>query len=298
MLLVQLVLFTQLVLQLLFLVFVLILKFQLSQLLRLLQLLLPFLYPLTHHTDQSNRPGFFAGFWLNAHSMTWTLTHPCSSDDAAPAESWSGRVSSTDVLRYTSTIPDWPALADKTIALTPPGTIVDWKLLLRDPQPIWTSPQGRVVTMGDAAHPMLPTSGNGATQTVEDATSLATCLALGLDRGATLHDAAKVYNLLRFQRVSFIQAMGLINRNQRTKKGKGGGGAAGMAFGEWVVRHDPEQYAMQRFEEAWECVKGGRETEFVQTSGVPRRPYVPWTIDGVREAERLGEETILDGDWS
>jgi 2-polyprenyl-6-methoxyphenol hydroxylase-like FAD-dependent oxidoreductase len=48
----------------------------------------------------------------------------------------------------------------------------------RDPQPQWTIPHGRVIQLGYAAHTFIPSSGNGATQAIEDAVSLSTCLQL------------------------------------------------------------------------------------------------------------------------
>jgi 2-polyprenyl-6-methoxyphenol hydroxylase-like FAD-dependent oxidoreductase len=40
------------------------------------------------------------------------------------------------------------------------------------------SPGARVVQIGDAAHSFLPASGNGATQAIEDAVTIASCLQL------------------------------------------------------------------------------------------------------------------------
>jgi 2-polyprenyl-6-methoxyphenol hydroxylase-like FAD-dependent oxidoreductase len=66
----------------------------------------------------------------------------------------------------------------------------------RDPQPQWVSPRGRVVQMGDAAHPFLPTSGAGATMAMEDAWSLASCLQITRKNNVPL--ATKVHNRLRY----------------------------------------------------------------------------------------------------
>lgn len=33
---------------------------------------------------------------------------------------------------------------------------VDWKLIVHDPLPSWVSKSGRVILIGDAAHPFLP----------------------------------------------------------------------------------------------------------------------------------------------
>jgi 6-hydroxynicotinate 3-monooxygenase len=50
-----------------------------------------------------------------------------------------------------------------------------WALADRDPMPRWS--EGRVMLMGDAAHPMTPTMAQGAAQALEDAMIMARCLA-------------------------------------------------------------------------------------------------------------------------
>jgi hypothetical protein len=73
----------------------------------------------------------------------------------------------------------WAPIFKKLVETTPPDTIVNFELLWRNPQPSWTSPGARVIQIGDAAHSYLPASGNGATQAIEDAISLASCLQIG-----------------------------------------------------------------------------------------------------------------------
>lgn len=73
----------------------------------------------------------------------------------------------------------WAPIFQDLVACTPPKTIINFELLWRDPQPSWTSPAARVVQIGDCAHSFLPASGNGATQAIEDAVSLASCLQIG-----------------------------------------------------------------------------------------------------------------------
>ena len=65
----------------------------------------------------------------------------------------------------------------------------------RNPHENWISPMGYVVQLGDAAHTFLPSSGNGATQSMEDGIYLASCLQLA--GKAQIPLAAKVYNKLR-----------------------------------------------------------------------------------------------------
>ncbi|KAK5234900.1 hypothetical protein LTR16_012643, partial [Cryomyces antarcticus] len=75
--------------------------------------------------------------------------------------------------------PKWAPIFQDLVRLTPPKTIINFELLWRNPQPSWTSPGARVVQIGDSAHSYLPASGNGATQAIEDAISLASCLQIG-----------------------------------------------------------------------------------------------------------------------
>ena len=84
------------------------------------------------------------------------------------------------------------------IKATPNHTVLEWKLLWRNPQRQWVSPGGRIVQIGDAAHPFLPTSASGGTMAMEDAYSLATCLQIGGKDGIPL--ATKVHNHLRYVR--------------------------------------------------------------------------------------------------
>jgi 6-hydroxynicotinate 3-monooxygenase len=49
-----------------------------------------------------------------------------------------------------------------------------WALADRDPMPRWSA--GRIMLMGDAAHPMTPTMAQGAAQSLEDAMIMARCL--------------------------------------------------------------------------------------------------------------------------
>ena len=79
---------------------------------------------------------------------------------------------------------------------TPNNQVFDWKLMWRDPQPQWASKGGRVVQIGDAAHPFLPTSFSGGTMAMEDAYSLAACLKIAGKKDVPL--ATKVHNKLRY----------------------------------------------------------------------------------------------------
>jgi 2-polyprenyl-6-methoxyphenol hydroxylase-like FAD-dependent oxidoreductase len=68
---------------------------------------------------------------------------------------------------------------------------------MRNPNAKWTSEYGRVVQVGDSAHPFLPTSANGATQALEDAITLATCLRVSDTGPEGVPMVCRIYNKLR-----------------------------------------------------------------------------------------------------
>jgi salicylate hydroxylase len=78
-----------------------------------------------------------------------------------------------------------------------------WALYDRTPLERWT--QGRIALLGDAAHAMLPFFGQGAAQAVEDAATLATCLA-GIDP-ERVPEALRRYEAIRVPRAGKVQLM-------------------------------------------------------------------------------------------
>jgi 6-hydroxynicotinate 3-monooxygenase len=64
---------------------------------------------------------------------------------------------------------------DVTRVLDASPSVHKWAITDRDPMPRWS--EGRVVLMGDAAHPMTPTMAQGAAQAMEDAMVISRCLA-------------------------------------------------------------------------------------------------------------------------
>jgi 2-polyprenyl-6-methoxyphenol hydroxylase-like FAD-dependent oxidoreductase len=117
---------------------------------------------------------------------SFTDSHTDSKPQAtgSEAENWNNTISRDEVLAEMANMPGmedqpWAPIFCDLVKLTPDNTIINFELLWRDPQPSWTSPGARVVQIGDAAHSYLPASGNGATQAIEDAISIASCLQIG-----------------------------------------------------------------------------------------------------------------------
>jgi 2-polyprenyl-6-methoxyphenol hydroxylase-like FAD-dependent oxidoreductase len=125
------------------------------------------------------RPSTYALTLTRPDAMIWILNHDTTGTEA---ESWSNTIDKEEVLanmdKNMGSKP-WAPIFKELVNCTPPKTIINFELLWRDPQPSWKSPAGHVVQIGDSAHSFLPASGNGATQAIEDAVSLASCLQIG-----------------------------------------------------------------------------------------------------------------------
>ncbi|KAL1891056.1 hypothetical protein Sste5346_007880 [Sporothrix stenoceras] len=94
-----------------------------------------------------------------------------------------------------------------------------WQLRDLDPLPRWT--RGRVILIGDAAHAMLPTQGQGASQSIEDAEALAAFLD-GVSSKPTTQVVEDVLQKVwdaRFTRVSLIQAYSRQQAKPATEAG-------------------------------------------------------------------------------
>jgi 2-polyprenyl-6-methoxyphenol hydroxylase-like FAD-dependent oxidoreductase len=98
----------------------------------------------------------------------------------------------------------WHSPIDKLLAMTPPNQITRTDIFDRPPIGCWID--GRVVLLGDAAHPMTPNLGMGACQAIEDAVVLADAL-----RRETTVDAA----LARYQTRRISRANSFVERSFR-----------------------------------------------------------------------------------
>ena len=109
----------------------------------------------------------------------------------------------TSIDKALKAVDGWDPLVNEIIKATPNHTVLDWKLMWRNPQPKWASSGGRVIQIGDATYPFLPTSASGGTMAMEDAYSLAACLHLAGKKNVSL--ATKVHNHLRYVPIRELQ---------------------------------------------------------------------------------------------
>ena len=82
-----------------------------------------------------------------------------------------------------------------------------WAILEREPLPRWSD--GRVVLLGDSAHPMTPYMAQGAATSIEDAAILARCLEAV--EGDDIEGAFRRYEAHRKPRTSVVQAISSAN---------------------------------------------------------------------------------------
>ncbi|KAL4745753.1 hypothetical protein BDW72DRAFT_211074 [Aspergillus terricola var. indicus] len=82
-----------------------------------------------------------------------------------------------------------------------------WPLLYRDP--VSALSKGRLVLIGDAAHPMLPHQGQGGAQAIEDGAALGEIFASIQDAPTKddIHNRLKVFEKIRLRRVSAMQIL-------------------------------------------------------------------------------------------
>ncbi|KAI1448130.1 FAD/NAD(P)-binding domain-containing protein [Annulohypoxylon stygium] len=209
-------------------------------------------------------------------------------DDKTIAESWSNTVSNETALSKLTNPETWSPLIREMILHAPENSIIRWSLCFRDPQPKWTSAGGLIVQLGDSAHSFLPTSGNGAVQSLEDAASLGECLRLAGKGNEGI--ATKVHEKLRYQRVSLIQHTGFVNmqdvhREVDLQKPPN----RLMLQGKWLWGHNPEKYATENFAKARAHLEDG--SPFENTNLPPGHKWSDWTMESEFAKHKAGIDT-------
>ncbi len=105
----------------------------------------------------------------------------------------------------------WPELPLKIVQATDASRIVERGICDRPPLEHWS--QSRVTLLGDAAHPMRPTLGQGTAMAFEDAYELAACL----DSGLNPEEALKKYETERIPRSSILQERAVVEGERAYK---------------------------------------------------------------------------------
>jgi salicylate hydroxylase len=127
-----------------------------------------------------------------------------------------GFVSTDERMKESWLTADGPAALAKAFAGWDPmvgAIIAEVKAMYRsglyDREPISTWTRGRLTLLGDAAHPMLPHTGQGANQAIEDGVALASVLSRA--GPASAPRALLIYEQLRRERTAGVQRISRVN---------------------------------------------------------------------------------------
>lgn len=135
-------------------------------------------------------------------------------------ESWSAK---GDPAALSAHFGGWCSHVEQAIAAIGEGELYRWGLFIRKPLERWVS--GKVAMLGDAAHPMLPYMGQGASSAIEDGVVLGRAFAAEADPAKAL----ALYAEARVPRASFLQAESNL------------GGDRLQALDPYVLRDSPMQ---------------------------------------------------------
>lgn len=189
---------------------------------------------------------FLASSLKGGKEFNWVFTHV---DDGNIEESWQfpGRVE--DCLKY---VEGWAPIVQEIVRSTPKdGRLIDHKLVFRDPLPTFISPKARIALIGDAAHPFLPTSIQGASQSIEDGVVLAATLELAGKKSIPL--AVKAFEKIRYERVHKAQATGVKTRERWHKANwdeiAKTPEAIHLTREAWLLNFDAEKDVYERYDE-------------------------------------------------
>ncbi|KAF8191120.1 hypothetical protein K438DRAFT_1831256 [Mycena galopus ATCC 62051] len=103
---------------------------------------------------------------------------------------------------------EWSPRIQKLLALIPVAE--KWQLADRDPLKTWIHPEGRVVLLGDAAHPILPFGAQGAALAIEDAAVLGGLLS-NISDPSEVPESLRMYETMRLQRCADAQTAARMN---------------------------------------------------------------------------------------
>ncbi|TNY20170.1 hypothetical protein DMC30DRAFT_267762 [Rhodotorula diobovata] len=138
----------------------------------------------------------------NGRSLAFTFTHA----DARHAASldWRDKKPISEVLDLLDSKWD-PTLRRAMRHFT---STLHWEILDEVPEAEWISAGGKICFIGDAVHAMMPTALQGGSQAIEDAATIALCLAMAGSNPGGVRLALQVHEKLRRPFVEQAQALG------------------------------------------------------------------------------------------
>lgn len=172
--------------------------------------------------------------------------------------------------------------------------------MYRDPLPTWISARRRIALIGDAAHPFLPTSIQGASQAMEDGATLAVCLSRaqtaaaaattkenGKGNGKGVQEAVATFEAIRYERVRSAQKTGEQTRDIWHKAdfaaAKKDPQSLRLRREAWLLNFDAEMYAEENYERTAEVLRGNTDGGVFGDTEPGRKLHVPEGKEGYLE---------------
>ena len=144
---------------------------------------------------------------------------------------------------------DWPEMVQSTLGNIPLNTLTIWPFYTLPRLPNWGSPNGKVVVLGDAAHAIPPTAGQGVNQAFEDVYMLSLLLSKRLASGIPMSEKLEFWQEERQKRVDAVLELTIKMNNKRLPK---------------------EAREQLRDEEVWDEKRGEGEAEEMRWLYLPR----------------------------
>ncbi|KAL2061089.1 hypothetical protein VTL71DRAFT_9141 [Oculimacula yallundae] len=239
--------------------------------------------PLTKHLAEADRDLFLMWVGPSIHIIVQTnrklrkctclFTHR---QTASSSESWDNLGSIPYALEL---LEGWDPVLTALVSQIPVETFIDWTLLWRDPARPWISSKGRMIIIGDAAHPHIPSSGAGAAQAVEDGATIAAMIEMtGIE---DIKLAFRATERLRYERTSLTQRLGWENRHlwQRTDWDavKRNPELIRFPMPGWLYDANARQYAYDNARAVMAHIKTG--APFTNTNVPEGHVHQEWTMD-------------------
>ncbi|KAI0102832.1 putative monooxygenase [Nemania sp. FL0031] len=219
---------------------------------------------------------FIAASVKNGKDFSWVCTHK---DEQDIEESWSFEAPLSDARKV---LEGWDPIVQKILDHTP-SPLIDWKLVYRDPLPTWISAKRRIALIGDAAHPFLPTSIQGASQAMEDGATLAVCLS----RAGSVQEAVAAFEAIRYERVRSAQKTGEQTRDIWHKAdfsaAKTDPQSLRLRREAWLLNFDAETYAEMHYAETARVLLENPDRGIFGDTEPGRRLHVPEGKEGYLE---------------
>lgn len=120
-----------------------------------------------------------------------------------------------DLLRGEKQGAEWPPYVRDLLYSTRLESAALWPFYLLPDLERWYSPSTNVILIGDAAHAIPPSAGQGAAQAAEDAVALARLLAAVRDKGVDRSSALEFFQAVRRKRIGNVRDVSRANDIRR-----------------------------------------------------------------------------------